>query len=68
LTADLVSAGKITVEDPANVELQLPISLDQGERDSLLLALEMENALIATDDRKAIKAATFMNVRFTITP
>lgn len=34
----------------------------------MLLALDMEEAIFATDDGKAIKAARFLRVPFIITP
>lgn len=66
--ADLVSGGKIKVQDPKNVDFLLPVTLDQGERDALLTAMELKKTMVATDDGKAIKAAKFLNVPFIITP
>ncbi len=45
-----------------------PVSLDRGEKDALLLAREIKKSLFATDDRKAIKTAKFLNLPFIITP
>ena len=68
LIKDLISQGVIKIQDPAKVEFRPPLALHQGEKDALLLAREISNSLFATDDRKAIKAAKFLNVPFIITP
>jgi predicted nucleic acid-binding protein len=58
----------IKIKQPDPAEFQLPLSLHQGEEDALLLALKLEDSLFATDDGKAIKAARFLKIPFTITP
>jgi len=68
LIANLISKGDIIIRDPEKADFQLPLSLHQGENDALLLAMEVHNALFATDDRKAIKAARFLQIPFIITP
>ena len=68
LIKGLISKGLINIQDPAKVEFRPPLALHQGEKDALLLAREISNSLFATDDRKAIKAAKFLNVPFIITP
>ena len=68
IIANFVSGGKIKVQDPKNVDFLFPISLDRGEKDALLLAMELKKTLVATDDGKAIKAAKFLNLPFIITP
>jgi len=68
LIADLVSSGKITVQEPKNVDLLFPLLLNQGEKDALLLARELTKSLVATDDGKAIKTAKFLDLPFIIAP
>lgn len=60
--------GAIRVREVGGGQFPLPISLHQGEKDALLLAVELDGALFATDDGKAIKAARFLKVAFIITP
>jgi predicted nucleic acid-binding protein len=68
LISDLTSKGVIRIQSPGSAKFPLPISLHQGEKDALLLAIELGRSLFATDDGKAIKAARFLNVPFIITP
>jgi len=68
LISDLVSKGAIKVKRPGSAGFTIPISLHQGEKDALLLAIKLKRALLATDDGKAIKAARFLKVPFIITP
>jgi len=68
LISDLTSKGAIRIQSPGSAKFPLPISLHQGEKDALLLAIELGRSLFATDDGKAIKAARFLNVPFIITP
>jgi predicted nucleic acid-binding protein len=68
LIAELISNGAISVKDPAASEIIAPISLHEGERQALMLAKEIEGALLATDDGKAIKAARFLKIPFIISP
>lgn len=68
LISDLTSKGAIRIQSPGSTRFPLPVSLDQGEKDALLLAIELGRSLFATDDGKAIKAARFLNVPFIITP
>lgn len=68
LIRDLISRGVIKIEDPDPAEFQLPISLHRGEEVALLLALKSRDSVLATDDGKAIKAARFLKIPFTITP
>lgn len=65
---DLYSRGLLNVGHSCDYKLNIPISLHRGEKDALILALNSDNALFATDDGKAIKAARFLNVPFIITP
>ena len=68
LISRLISKGSIRVQDPAATKTHLPISLHHGEKQALLLALDMEGSIFATDDGKAIRAARFFRVAFIITP
>ena len=68
LISELVSKKAIKVKRPGNAGFSMPISLHQGEKDALLLAIKLNRALLATDDGRAIKAARFLKVPFTVTP
>jgi predicted nucleic acid-binding protein len=68
LISDLISGKAITVQSPGSAGLPLPISLHQGEKEALLLAMKLGKPLLATDDGKAIKAARFLKIPFIITP
>jgi predicted nucleic acid-binding protein len=68
LISFLISKGSITIQEPAGNKISIPLSLHQGERDTLLLALNLAESLFASDDGKAIKAARFLSVPFIITP
>ena len=68
LISNLTSKGAIRVQSPGSAGLPLPISLHQGKKDALLLAIKLGRSLLATDDGKAIKAARFLKVPFIITP
>ena len=68
LVAELVSDQKIRIQDPVVAKQKLPVTLHQGEKDALFLALNLKRAIFATDDKKAIKAAKFFNLPFIITP
>jgi len=68
LISNLASEGLIKVQSPASDRHPLPLSLHKGEKDALLLAIELDRSLFATDDGKAIKAARFFNVPFIVTP
>jgi len=68
LISELTSRRAIKVQSPGSDRLRSPVSLHKGEEDALLLAIELEGSLLATDDGKAIKAARFFKVPFIITP
>ena len=57
IIADLISNSKIKEQNPETVDLQLPLTLGQGETDALFLARELKNSIFATDDGKAIRAS-----------
>jgi len=68
LISKLTSKGAIKVQSPGNDRRLLPLSLHKGEEEALLLAINLDSSLLATDDGKAIKAARFFNVPFIVTP
>jgi predicted nucleic acid-binding protein len=68
LISELMSKGAIKVQSPGSDRPPSPLSLHRGEEDALLLAINFDRSLFATDDGKAIKAARFFNVPFIITP
>jgi len=68
LISTLISDGSMSIQDPGSSKIAISLSLHHGERDTLLLALNLSDSLFATDDGKAIKAARFLNVPFIITP
>jgi predicted nucleic acid-binding protein len=68
LILGLISKGSIVVQNPGKTKLPLPLSIHQGEKEALQLAIKFGRTLLATDDGKAIKAARFLNVPFIITP
>jgi len=68
MISDLISKGAIKVQSLGSARFSLPISLDQGEEEALLLAVKLGRSLFATDDGKAIKAARFLRLPFIVTP
>lgn len=66
--SNLIQEGKIRIQNPEKATLPISLSLHQGELDALSLAIELRRPLLATDDGKAIKAARFLKVPFTIAP
>lgn len=47
---------------------RLPVTMDKGEMEALLLSKQTGNSMLATDDGKAIKACRYMNLPFIISP
>jgi len=68
LISNLITAGAIAIQDPGSADLPLSITLHQGEKEALMLAIKLGKPLLATDDGKAIKAARFLRIPFIITP
>ncbi len=68
LISELMSKGAIKVQDPGSDRPLSPLSLHKGEEEALLLAINLDRSLFATDDGKAIKAARFFNIPFIVTP
>jgi predicted nucleic acid-binding protein len=68
LISELTSKGAIKVQSPGSERPSFPLSLHKGEEEALLLAINLDGSILATDDGKAIKAARFFNIPFIITP
>ncbi len=68
LISELTSKGAIKVQSIGIDRPPSPLSLHKGEEEALLLAMNLDGSLLATDNGKAIKAARFCNVPFIITP
>lgn len=68
LINELTSKKKIKIQDHKSAGFHLPLSLHKGEKDAILLAMEIKNSIFATDDGKAIKAARFLKIPFIISP
>ena len=68
LIRGLMSRGLIKTEQPGVIDFHFSMSLHRGEKDALRLALKSNEAILATDDGKAIKAARFLNIPFIISP
>ncbi len=68
LIADLTSKGLIKIQSSGKARPPLSLSLHKGEEQALLLAIKLDESILATDDGKAIKAARFFNIPFIITP
>jgi predicted nucleic acid-binding protein len=64
----LVSNNAMRVRSSVKKKQTLPITMHQGEEDAIMLAAVTKDALFASDDGKAIKAAKFLNVPFAISP
>jgi predicted nucleic acid-binding protein len=68
LIASMIDQGAIKVTNPGESRLPLPFPVHRGEKEALLLSLQWNKALLATDDGRAIKAARFLNIPFIISP
>jgi predicted nucleic acid-binding protein len=65
---ELVHSKKIEVISTEKGRVKIPITLDEGETEAILLARQMGNAILATDDGKAIKACRYLKIPFIISP
>ena len=65
---DLVLCKKIKVVSVKPIFPSLPISMDKGELESIVLSTQTGNSILATDDGKAIKACKYLKIPFIITP
>ncbi len=66
--AELVHQQKIEVILIGKRGLKYPFTLDEGETEAILLAWQMKNAILVTDDGKAIKACRYLKIPFIISP
>lgn len=66
--AELVHGRKIEVTSIEKRSVKFPITLDEGETEAILLARQMGNAILVTDDGKAIKACRYLKIPFIISP
>ncbi len=66
--AELVRTKKIEVISTEKGRVKIPITLDEGETEAILLARQMENAILVTDDGKAIKACRYLKIPFIVSP
>lgn len=68
IIARLIEEGRIIVKQPKNTglikKIALDFSIDAGEAAALALALEEKEAIIATDDRNAIRACKLLRLNF----
>jgi predicted nucleic acid-binding protein len=64
----LIDQGCIKIIHQGEARLPIPFTIHRGEKEALLLCLKYKNALLATDDGQAIKAARFLNIPFIISP
>ena len=68
---NLIQEGQIEVLTAKNPrqrrKLMVDFNIDEGEAEALLLALQKEAELIATDDKNAIRAFNLMKIDF-VTP
>lgn len=68
LIRDLIDRGRLKTKRAGARKTPLPIPLHRGEEEALVLAMNLQDSVLATDDGKAIKAARFLRVPFVITP
>jgi len=66
--AELVRSRKIEVISTEKGRVKVPITLDEGETEAIQLARQMGNAVLVTDDGKAIKACRYLKIPFMISP
>ena len=68
LIESLINKGKIevlTVRNPKQkIGLMQDFAIDEGEAETLLLAIQTEAKCIATDDRNAIRASKLLKIDF----
>ena len=68
IISELVLKKRIKVVPVKHKSLRVPISMDKGELEALILASQTAEPILATDDRKAIKACRYLKIPFIITP
>ncbi len=64
----LIVENKVGVVKVAMPDHSMPVSLGKGEAEALFLAKQTGDAILATDDGKAIKACRYLGVPFIISP
>jgi len=65
---ELVHSKKIEVISIQKRRAKFPITLDEGEMEAILLTQQIGNAILVTDDGKAIKACRYLKIPFIISP
>jgi predicted nucleic acid-binding protein len=73
LYADAEAIAALVAHDKINVAVvsaaeTMPVSLGRGESEAIVLAKQMNTAVVATDDGKAVKACRYLGVPFIISP
>lgn len=66
--AELVNNKKIEVISIEKLKFKFPITLDEGEIEAIILTRQMGNAILVTDDGKAIKTCRYLKIPFIISP
>lgn len=66
--SELVKNRKIEVFSIEKQKYRFPITLGEGETEAIILTRQMENAILVTDDGKAIKACRYLKIPFIISP
>ncbi len=64
----LVSEKRLRVVKVTRPAQTIPFTLGKGETEALHLVKQTKDAILATDDGKAIKACRYLGVRFIISP
>lgn len=68
IISELVKNRKIEVFSTEKQKFQFPLTLGEGEMEAIVLTRHMENAILVTDDGKAIKACRYLKIPFMISP
>jgi len=68
IISELVKNKKIEVVSVERQKFQYPITLGEGELEAIILTRQMKNAVLVTDDGKAIKACRYLKIPFIISP
>lgn len=68
IISELVDSKEIEVISIEKQKLKLPIVLGEGETEAIILTRQMENAILITDDGKAIRACKYFRIPFMISP
>jgi predicted nucleic acid-binding protein len=66
--SELVQGEKIEVFPIVKEKFKFPVTLGRGEIEAIILTSKMGNAILITDDGKAIKACRYLKIPFTISP